>query len=1054
VAWETEIPGSADAPVWASYPPEALRVRATVTGLSGNLVEVTTPFAAGAVVTFHANPGGPGVLALTDGEAYQIVARNVDDGLVQLADAAGEVKQLQQLYEPEIVLGWLRCHVTGSTAGVTAEVQGFAQLQLPGTTLALASGDPVVFLVESLTCLPAGHTAAAATLFARPVADTVTGADGVTVVTLHQTAAEAASGESPIDFEPITAGDVCGEILRPNVSSVPSNSRRLSDGEIIVASHAAEGCTDAGTFVRAVTHTSFSDAAGSCICQDYATATGEVATRSISFCCEGTGVSLQMFDAVGCTGSFAGQETMENRAVAGLFNGECVETSAAGSTVFLKMSAAVPDTLRMRCLQSVFDVGSTAGLLWRAPTLTQACADEEDGSWADAFGRGCKAWTGLDCPRQAWQMRMSEDDTRDLLYACPRSCRLCGSPRSSLQVVVATFGSDGTRYSVGDQVVSSALATQARQPHLAPRKNGFVALWQETRYDFGGASELLVLQQFSTNGDPDGSPVVSLAGSSGSVETMSLAVMPGAKEAVVVAWTASGGGHLAVFSMEADDYGSHVLRYQALPPASSITTTDTTAGIRLTAVHQAERKQYAVCDRAEYLEYTAEVVRASPDLEKSQCVGICDQLDECVSVVVLPWEHQQVANDQYFFHSPCLFSTACTRAVADRQAVTPAWYKEDDSGAEAPVVSQIRSLRLVFDDVFEVVSETEAEVAETEAEAAEAQVVSAATSSIVVWQTAEGADGSGHGLRGRMLDAAGDAKEEAFEINTDTEGDQLWAAAAALVDGRYVVVWQTGGDLDAGTNFSVVGRQFGDTSGPEVRGYSLIISPENLDLSQLPETTLVSISEAVWDAARTNAGLPTGFQLGMLRIERTSAGTSLLLQTVSDPKETEQTYQVGLQLGQIVGREVRRHASVHTAMPESGPCTSSSDMAFGRPVTTSANTPAPQLVDSTSATENDECVVAEGDEASATVDLGAVVPVRIVHLRVPSSAVCEPNTDCTTAITVAVEEGANSHQCTLSSSGATAVFTCPAGAAGQSLVVRAPSVLKLCKIKAYLTACN
>jgi len=246
---------------------------------------------------------------------------------------------------------------------------------------------------------------------------------------------------------------------------------------------------------------------------------------------------------------------------------------------------------------------------------------------------------------------------------------------------------------------------------------------------------------------------------------------------------------------------------------------------------------------------------------------------------------------------------------------------------------------------------------------------------------------------------------------------------------------------------------------PRVQEYSLTISPNSLDLSQLPPTTLASISDAVWAAAKSGPGCaPIGFQFGAMRIERTDAGTMLMLEVLMEPDNFDllnemQKHGAGLELGRIVGREVRRHASSYATVPASGNCTVSSDMAFGRPVTTSASTPAPQLVNSADVSDS-ECLVIEGDNGgSVAVDLGAVVPVRTVHVRVPSS-VCAPGAACTTTpMSVSVQGGTIPYNCVQSSAAATTVFLCPAPAAGSSLVVRAANSLKLCKIQAFLTSC-
>jgi len=241
---------------------------------------------------------------------------------------------------------------------------------------------------------------------------------------------------------------------------------------------------------------------------------------------------------------------------------------------------------------------------------------------------------------------------------------------------------------------------------------------------------------------------------------------------------------------------------------------------------------------------------------------------------------------------------------------------------------------------------------------------------------------------------------------------------------------------------------------PQVHEYNLTISPDRLDLSQVPLTTLATLTEAVWNAAKSGPSCtPLGFQLGTMRIEPTDDGAMLTVEVLAEPDRMDllnetQKQAVGWELGLALGREVRRHGSSYAVMPDSGNCTMSSDMAFGRLVTTSINTLAPQLVNSAEVLPGDECIVAQGDEASVTVDLGVVVPVRTVKLQV-----CAPGATCTApAMTVMVMGGSDTYTCVPSSMGATAEFLCP-DAAGSSLVVKAANSLKLCKIRAFLTTC-
>jgi hypothetical protein len=61
---------------------------------------------------------------------------------------------------------------------------------------------------------------------------------------------------------------------------------------------------------------------------------------------------------------------------------------------------------------------------------------------------------------------------------------------------------------------------------------------------------------------------------------------------------------------------------------------------------------------------------------------------------------------------------------------------------------------------------------------------------VVVWQTTD-QDGDGQGIYGRRYNAAGNPAGTEFRVNTKTEGDQLWPSVATLVDGGFVVVWNS-----------------------------------------------------------------------------------------------------------------------------------------------------------------------------------------------------------------------------------------------------------------------
>src|SRR5262245_57464448 len=69
---------------------------------------------------------------------------------------------------------------------------------------------------------------------------------------------------------------------------------------------------------------------------------------------------------------------------------------------------------------------------------------------------------------------------------------------------------------------------------------------------------------------------------------------------------------------------------------------------------------------------------------------------------------------------------------------------------------------------------------------------------VVTWSS--GGDGSDGAIRGRILNADGSDSAGDFIVNTTTLNDQFSPSVTALLDGRFVVTWESydGGDGSAG----------------------------------------------------------------------------------------------------------------------------------------------------------------------------------------------------------------------------------------------------------------
>ncbi|MEZ5842735.1 MAG: hypothetical protein R3D27_03250 [Hyphomicrobiaceae bacterium] len=83
---------------------------------------------------------------------------------------------------------------------------------------------------------------------------------------------------------------------------------------------------------------------------------------------------------------------------------------------------------------------------------------------------------------------------------------------------------------------------------------------------------------------------------------------------------------------------------------------------------------------------------------------------------------------------------------------------------------------------------------------------------VIVWQS-DGQDGSGFGIYGQRYNAGGVAIGSEFRVNSFTNNSQALASVAALLDGGFVVTWQSFGQ-EAG-NWGIYGQRY-DASGVKV----------------------------------------------------------------------------------------------------------------------------------------------------------------------------------------------------------------------------------------------
>jgi hypothetical protein len=118
-------------------------------------------------------------------------------------------------------------------------------------------------------------------------------------------------------------------------------------------------------------------------------------------------------------------------------------------------------------------------------------------------------------------------------------------------------------------------------------------------------------------------------------------------------------------------------------------------------------------------------------------------------------------------------------------------------------------------------------------------------SAIVVW-TSYGQDGSGGGVYGRRLDAAGAPLGPEFNATTYTTGFQGRATVAVAPEGDFAIIWQSAGQ--DGSNLGVYAQHF-DAEGRRL-GVELPVNAVTTNLQGAPHVTANPQGQfvAVWDS--------------------------------------------------------------------------------------------------------------------------------------------------------------------------------------------------------------
>ncbi|MGB0684023.1 MAG: cadherin-like domain-containing protein [Magnetovibrionaceae bacterium] len=103
---------------------------------------------------------------------------------------------------------------------------------------------------------------------------------------------------------------------------------------------------------------------------------------------------------------------------------------------------------------------------------------------------------------------------------------------------------------------------------------------------------------------------------------------------------------------------------------------------------------------------------------------------------------------------------------------------------------------------------------------------------VVSWQS-DGQDGDGHGVYGRIFDAAGSAQNSEFALNLTTAGEQTSPSLTALANGGFVAAWQSPDADGSGIfaqRFSEAGRPLSEVSVSATEGADSLAGADDGDL--------------------------------------------------------------------------------------------------------------------------------------------------------------------------------------------------------------------------------
>ncbi|MBN9672984.1 Ig-like domain-containing protein [Roseibium aggregatum] len=155
---------------------------------------------------------------------------------------------------------------------------------------------------------------------------------------------------------------------------------------------------------------------------------------------------------------------------------------------------------------------------------------------------------------------------------------------------------------------------------------------------------------------------------------------------------------------------------------------------------------------------------------------------------------------------------------------------------------------------------------------------------VVVWQTTDGSDDpSDTGVKARIFEADGTPVGPEFLVNTDTDNQQQNGKVTALANGGFVVTWESYYDSEGSAEWDIKGQIY-DAAGTAV-GSEFPVNAETddiqmfSDVAALPDGGFV----AVWQSAEGTAfAEDTAIKAQVFNADGTATGSEILVNSTSD----------------------------------------------------------------------------------------------------------------------------------------------------------------------------